>query len=302
MIDYLKLIGNTPLIEIEYKRFKLLLKLESFNPGGSIKDRIAYAMINDAEQKGIINKNTTIIEPTSGNTGIGLAMVCACKGYSLILTMPENMSLERKKILELYGAKLILTPAEKGMRGSVEKAEELALQIPGSYIPNQFKNKANPEIHYQTTGPEIWKQANENVDIFIGGVGSGGSISGVGKYLKEKNQNVHIVAVEPYNSPVLSGGTASQHDIQGIGAGFIPEILNKTIYNEIMTIKNEEAYCTAIELANMGLFCGVSSGAVVYAAYQVAQRLENKNKRIVIFIYDKGERYLNNFIEYSKIK
>ncbi len=299
MNTFLNLIGNTPLIEFQYKNIKLHLKLESFNPGGSIKDRIAYAMIDDAEKKGLIDKNTIIVEPTSGNTGIGLAMICAKKGYSLILTMPESMSLERRKILELYGAKLILTSAEKGMHGAVEKAEEIASQTPNSYIPYQFKNKANIEIHYKTTGPEIWKQTNQQVDILIGGVGTGGSITGVGRFLKEKNPNIYIVAVEPYSSPVLSGGTPSQHKIQGIGAGFIPDILDTSIYNEIITVKNEEAYDTSIELSRLGLLCGISSGAAVFSAYQVALRPENKNKRIVTFIYDTGERYLNNFIEYK---
>ncbi len=299
MNSLLNYIGNTPLIEFEYKKKVFFLKLESFNPGGSIKDRIAFAMINDAEKKGLITPNTTIVEPTSGNTGIGLAMICANKGYNLILTMPESMSLERRKILELYGAKLILTPAEKGMRGAVEKAEEIASQKPEYFIPYQFKNKANVEIHYNTTGPEIWQQTNQQIDILVAGVGTGGSITGVGKYLREKNPGIYIVAVEPYDSPVLSGGKPSPHKIQGIGAGFIPEILDTNIYNEIITVKNEDAYITSLELARMGLLCGISSGAVVYAAYKVAARPENKNKRIATFIYDTGERYLNNFIEYK---
>jgi cysteine synthase A len=299
MNSLLNYIGNTPLIEFEYKKKVFFLKLESFNPGGSIKDRIAFAMINDAEKKGLITPNTTIVEPTSGNTGIGLAMICANKGYNLILTMPESMSLERRKILELYGAKLILTPAEKGMRGAVEKAEEIASQKPEYFIPYQFKNKANVEIHYNTTGPEIWQQTNQQIDILVAGVGTGGSITGVGKYLREKNPGIYIVAVEPYDSPVLSGGKPSPHKIQGIGAGFIPEILDTSIYNEIITVKNEDAYITSLELARMGLLCGISSGAVVYAAYKVAARPENKNKRIATFIYDTGERYLNNFIEYK---
>lgn len=297
----LTLIGNTPLIEVEIEGYKLFLKLESFNPGGSVKDRIALAMIEDAEQKGLINQSTTIIEPTSGNTGIGLAMVCAVKGYKLILTMPESMSIERRKILEMYGANLILTPAEKGMRGAIEKAEEIISQIPNSYIPYQFKNKNNPQVHYRTTGPEIWQQMQQSVDIFVAGVGTGGSITGVGKFLRERNSNVYIVAVEPSDSPVLSGGTPSPHKIQGIGAGFIPEILDTTIYNEIITIKADDAYEMAIKLAKMGVLCGISSGANVHAALQVAKRPENKDKRIVTFICDTGERYLNNFLDFRKI-
>ncbi|MCX7862321.1 MAG: cysteine synthase A [Bacteroidales bacterium] len=296
----LKLIGNTPLIELEIHGVNLFLKLESFNPGGSVKDRIALAMIEDAENRGLVNENTVIVEPTSGNTGIGLAMVCAVKGYSLLLTMPESMSLERRKILEMYGAKLFLTPAEKGMKGAIEKAEEIASQLPNVYIPYQFKNNANPQIHYRTTGPEIWEQMQQQIDILVAGVGTGGTITGAGKFLKEKNPNLYIVAVEPADSPVLSGGTPSPHKIQGIGAGFIPEILDTTIYNEIITMGANDAYETAITLAKKGILCGISSGANVHAAIQISKRPEHYGKRIVTFICDTGERYLNNFIEFKK--
>lgn len=298
--NLLLLIGNTPLIEVEIDGFKLFLKLESFNPGGSVKDRIALAMIEDAKQKGLLNPNTTIIEPTSGNTGIGLAMVCAVKGYSLMLTMPESMSIERRKILEMYGAKLILTPAEKGMRGAIDKAEEIASQIPNSFVPYQFKNKANPQVHYRTTGPEIWQQMQHKVDILVAGVGTGGSITGTGRFLREQNPDIYIVAVEPADSPVLSGGSPSPHKIQGIGAGFVPEILDTGIYNEIITMNANDAYEMAMKLARMGILCGISSGANVYAALQVAKRPENMGKRIVTFICDTGERYLNNFLDFKR--
>ncbi|MGQ9848378.1 MAG: cysteine synthase A [Bacteroidales bacterium] len=295
-MSILNFIGNTPLIPIEIEGKTLYLKMESFNPGGSVKDRIAKAMIEDAEQKGLIQNDTIIIEPTSGNTGIGLAMVCAAKGYKLILTMPENMSIERRKIVELYGAQLILTPAEKGMKGAIEKAEALASEMKNTFIPFQFKNPANPLIHYQTTGPEIWRDMQGKVDILVAGVGTGGSITGIGKFLKEKNPNTHIVAVEPYDSPVLSGGNPAPHKIQGIGAGFIPEILDTTIYNEILTIKNDEAFQTSLLLAKKGILCGISSGANVYAALQLLQRKEFYNKNLVTIICDTGERYLQNFI------
>ncbi len=298
--NLLSFIGNTPLIEVEIEGFNLFLKLESFNPGGSVKDRIALAMIEDAEQKGLVKDGTTIIEPTSGNTGIGLAMVCAVKGYELLLTMPESMSVERRKILEMYGAKLILTPAEKGMRGAIEKAEEIASQMPYAFIPYQFKNKANPLVHYRTTGPEIWQQMHQKVDILVAGVGTGGSITGAGRFLREQNPNIYIVAVEPSDSPVLSGGNPSPHKIQGIGAGFIPEILDTTIYNEIITMQANDAFEMAMMLARKGILCGISSGANVHAALQVAKRPENKDKRIVTFICDTGERYLNNFMDYRK--
>ncbi len=296
----LSFIGKTPVIKISFKETTLYLKMESFNPGGSLKDRIALAMIEDAEQKGLITKETIIIEPTSGNTGIGLAMVCAFKGYSLWLTMPESMSIERRKIMEMYGARLILTPAEKGMKGAIEKAEEIAKQLPNAYIPYQFKNMANPTIHYRTTGPEIWEQLNHQLDVMVAGVGTGGTITGAGKYLRERNPSLYIIAVEPFDSPVLSGGAPSPHKIQGIGAGFVPDILDTEIYNEIITVKAEDAYNTAIELAKMGILCGISSGANVFVAHQVALRKENENKRILTFICDTGERYLNNFMEYTK--
>lgn len=295
-MNILDFIGKTPIISIEIEGKTLYLKMESFNPGGSVKDRIAKAMIEDAEQKGFINKETYIIEPTSGNTGIGLAMVCAIKGYKLILTMPENMSIERRKILELYGAHLILTTTEKGMKGAIEKAEALASEIKNAYIPFQFKNPANPLIHYQTTGPEIWNDMQGKVDILVSGVGTGGSITGIGKFLKEKNPNTHIVAVEPYDSPVLSGGKPAPHKIQGIGAGFIPEILDTTIYNEIITVKNDEAFQTSLLLAKKGILCGISSGANIYAALQLLQRKEFNNKNLLTIICDTGERYLHNFM------
>lgn len=295
-MSILNFIGNTPTIPFEIEGKTLHLKMESFNPGGSVKDRIAKAMIEDAEQKGLIKNETIIIEPTSGNTGIGLAMVCALKGYKLILTMPESMSIERRKIMELYGAQLILTPAEKGMKGAIEKAEALASEIKNSYIPYQFKNPANPLIHYQTTGPEIWNDMKGKVDILVSAVGTGGSITGIGKFLKEKKTNTYIVAVEPYDSPVLSGGKPAPHKIQGIGAGFIPEILDTTIYNEIITVKNDDAIDTSLLLAKKGILCGISSGANVYAALQLLKRKEFYNKNLVTIICDTGERYLQNFI------
>lgn len=295
-MNILNNIGNTPIMSTTIDSYQLFLKMESYNPGGSIKDRIAKAMIEEAEKKSIINKETIIIEPTSGNTGIGLAMVCAIKGYKLIIVMPESMSIERRKIVQLYGADLILTPSEKGMQGAIEKAEELHSQIHNSYIPYQFKNPANPEIHYKTTGPEIWNSLKGEIDVFVSGVGTGGTISGVGKFLKENNPSIHIVAVEPFDSPVLSGGKAGIHKIQGIGAGFIPETLNTQIINEIITVKNNEAYNTSFTLAQKGILCGISSGANVFAAFQLAKR--GKYKKIVTIICDSGERYLNNYIEY----
>jgi cysteine synthase A len=293
----LDFIGNTPLIKYENNitNANMFLKLESFNPGGSVKDRIALAMINDAEQRKLISPDSTIIEPTSGNTGIGLAMVCSVKGYKLILTMPESMSIERRLILEMYGAKLVLTPADKGMKGAIEKAEALAMEIPDSYIPSQFKNPANPATHYKTTGPEIWQAMNGEVDVFVAGVGTGGSISGIGKFLREKNPSVYIIAVEPFDSPVLSGGFPAPHKIQGIGAGFIPDTLNTEIYNEIIKVKNDEAYKTSFELAENGILCGISSGANVFAAKVMANRKEYFNKNIVTLICDTGERYLSAF-------
>ena len=293
-------IGNTPLVEltnIEKKyslKAKLFAKVEFFNPGGSVKDRIALAMIMDAKNKGLINKDTVIIEPTSGNTGIGLSMVAASMGLKVILTMPETMSIERRNLLKAYGAELVLTEGKKGMKGAIEKANELAKNNPHSFIPSQFTNPANPNRHYETTGPEIYEDLDGKVDIFVAGVGTGGTLSGVGKYLKEKNPNVKVVAVEPFSSPVLSKGESGPHGIQGIGAGFIPETLNTSIYDEIITVKNEEAYESGKESARSeGLLVGISSGAALFAAIELAKREENKNKNIVVLFPDTGERYLS---------
>lgn len=293
-------IGNTPLVEltnIEKKhslKAKIFAKVEFFNPGGSVKDRIALAMIMDAKNKGLINKDTVIIEPTSGNTGIGLSMVAASMGLKVILTMPETMSIERRNLLKAYGAELVLTEGKKGMKGAIEKANELAKNNPHSFIPSQFTNPANPNRHYETTGPEIYKDLDGKVDIFVAGVGTGGTLSGVGKYLKEKNPNVKVVAVEPFSSPVLSKGESGPHGIQGIGAGFIPETLNTSIYDEIITVKNEEAYESGKESARSeGLLVGISSGAALFAAIELAKREENKNKNIVVLFPDTGERYLS---------
>lgn len=293
-------IGNTPLVEltnIEKKhslKAKLFAKVEFFNPGGSVKDRIALAMIMDAKNKGLINKDTVIIEPTSGNTGIGLSMVAASMGLKVILTMPETMSIERRNLLKAYGAELVLTEGKKGMKGAIEKANELAKNNSHSFIPSQFTNPANPNRHYENTGPEIYKDLDGKVDIFVAGVGTGGTLSGVGKYLKEKNPNVKVVAVEPFSSPVLSKGESGPHGIQGIGAGFIPETLNTSIYDEIITVKNEEAYESGKESARSeGLLVGISSGAALFAAVELAKREENKNKNIVVLFPDTGERYLS---------
>ena len=298
--NILSTIGKTPLVELnilkEYLGFKakILAKLESFNPGGSAKDRIAKAMIEEAEKAGLINSETVIIEPTSGNTGIGLAMVAAAKGLKLIIVMPETMSLERRKLIKAYGAELVLTEGSKGMKGSIEKAKELSKEIPNSFIPLQFSNPNNPNAHYLTTGKEIYEDTNGNVDIFVAGVGTGGTISGVGKYLKEQNQNIKIVAVEPATSPVLSEGYAGPHKIQGIGAGFIPETLNTSIYDEIITIPNEKAFETGRLIATKeGILVGISSGAALYAAIQLAKKEENANKNIVVLLPDTGERYLS---------
>ena len=293
-------IGNTPLVEltnIEKKyslKAKLFAKVEFFNPGGSVKDRIALAMIMDAKNKGLINKDTVIIEPTSGNTGIGLSMVAASMGLKVILTMPETMSIERRNLLKAYGAELVLTEGKKGMKGAIEKANELAKNNPHSFIPSQFTNPANPNRHYETTGPEIYEDLDGKVDIFVAGVGTGGTLSGVGKYLKEKNPNIKVVAVEPFSSPMLSKGESGPHGIQGIGAGFIPETLNTSIYDEIITVKNEEAYESGKESARSeGLLVGISSGAALFAAIELAKREENKNKNIVVLFPDTGERYLS---------
>lgn len=296
----LELVGNTPLLEIgNYnKNFApqatILAKLESFNPAGSAKDRIGKALIEDAEAKGILKPGSVIIEPTSGNTGIGLAMVASSKGYRTILTMPETMSVERRNLLKAYGAEVVLTEGAKGMAGAVAKAEELAKEIPNAYIPGQFTNPANPAAHFATTGPEIWEATAGKVDIFVAGIGTGGTISGVGEYLKSQNANVKIIAVEPFDSPLLSAGKAGPHKIQGIGANFIPDTLNTKIYDEIMAIKSENAFATVKALAkNEGLLVGISAGAAVYAATELANRPENKGKTIVALVPDTGDRYLS---------
>ncbi len=293
-------VGHTPLVELHNieKKFdlhaRLLAKVESFNPAGSVKDRIAKAMIEDAEEKGLINKDTVIVEPTSGNTGIGLSMVAASKGMRIILTMPETMSVERRNLLKAYGAELVLTEGAKGMKGAIAKAEELAKEIPNSFIPSQFTNPANPGVHYRTTGPEIYEDTEGTVDIFVAGVGTGGTLSGTGKYLKEKKPSVYVVAVEPETSPVLSKGIAGPHKIQGIGAGFVPETLDTSIYDEILPISNEEAFEKGRESARTeGLLIGISSGAALSAAIKLAKREENKGKTIVVLFPDTGERYLS---------
>ena len=294
------LIGGTPLLQLtNYSKKKelaaaLIGKLEYFNPAGSVKDRIARAMIDDAEAKGLLKPDSVIIEPTSGNTGIGLAAVAAARGYRIILTMPETMSVERRNLLKAYGAELVLTEGAKGMKGAIAKAQELAEQTPNSFIPSQFTNPANPTVHLHTTGPEIWNDTDGKVDIFVAGVGTGGTVSGVGEYLKSKNPNVKVVAVEPAGSPVLSKGTPGAHKIQGIGAGFVPDTLNTKIYDEIITVENEDAFETGRTLARSeGLLVGISSGAAVWAATQLALRPENKGKTIVALLPDTGERYLS---------
>ena len=295
-----EIIGKTPLVELtnytEKNKLnaKIVVKLESFNPAGSVKDRIANAMINDAEKKGLLNKDSVIIEPTSGNTGIGLAFVGASKGYKVILVMPETMSIERRSLIKAYGAQIVLTEGAKGMKGAIAKAEELAAATPNSFIPAQFNNPANPEIHRKTTGPEIWEDTDGEVDIFVSGIGTGGTITGAGEYLKSKNPNIKVIAVEPSASPVLSEGKAGPHKIQGIGAGFVPETLNTKIYDEIIKVDNEAAFATSKEIARTdGMLVGISSGAAVYAAIELAKRPENTGKTIVVILPDTGERYLS---------
>lgn len=298
-----ELIGNTPLLELnKFSSLKgleqpIIAKIESFNPGGSVKDRVALAMIEDAEDKGLLKPGATIIEPTSGNTGVGLALVAAVKGYKLILTMPETMSIERRNLVKAYGATVKLTSGKEGMKGAIKAAEELRDSIPGSIILQQFENQANPQKHYATTGKEIWRDTDGTVDIFVAGVGTGGTISGVGKYLKEQNPNVKVVAVEPTTSPVLSGGQSGPHKIQGIGAGFIPSTYNSKYVDEIFQVDNDQAILTGRQLAQSeGLLVGISSGAAAFAASELAKRPENKGKRIVTLLPDTGERYLSTVL------
>ena len=294
------LIGSTPLLKlnrfaaVENLGAEVYAKLEYFNPAGSVKDRIAYAMITDAEKSGALKPGSVIIEPTSGNTGIGLAAVAAARGYRIIIVMPETMSVERRQLMKAYGAELVLTEGAKGMKGAIAKAQELAAQTPDSFIPGQFTNPANPSAHRATTGPEIWNDTDGTVDIFVAGVGTGGTLTGVGEYLKSQNPNVKVVAVEPAGSPVLSKGVAGAHKIQGIGAGFVPDTLNTKIYDEIITVENEDAFATGRELARKeGLLVGISSGAAVWAAAQLAKRPENQGKRLIVLLPDTGDRYLS---------
>ena len=298
--SFLDLVGNTPLVRVnnlikkDELKADVLAKLEYFNPAGSVKDRIAKEMILDAMEKGLINENTTLIEPTSGNTGIGLSAVATALNLKIIITMPETMSVERRNLMKAYGAELVLTPGSEGMKGAIAKAKELASQIENSFIPGQFENPANPTAHYKTTGPEIYEQTEGKVDIFVAGVGTGGTISGIGKYLKEKNPEVKVVAVEPASSPVLSTGKGGAHKIQGIGAGFVPETLDTNIYDEIITVENEDAFATGKEMAKTeGILVGISSGAALYAAKELAKREENVGKTIVVLLPDGGDRYLS---------
>ena len=298
--SFLDLVGNTPIVRVnnlikkDELKADVLAKLEYFNPAGSVKDRIAKEMILDALEKGLINENTTLIEPTSGNTGIGLSAVATALNLKIINTMPETMSVERRNLMKAYGAELVLTPGSEGMKGAIAKAKELASQIENSFIPGQFENPANPTAHYKTTGPEIYEQTEGKVDIFVAGVGTGGTISGIGKYLKEKNPEVKVVAVEPASSPVLSTGKGGAHKIQGIGAGFVPETLDTKIYDEIITVENEDAFATGKEMAKTeGILVGISSGAALYAAKELAKREENAGKTIVVLLPDGGDRYLS---------
>ena len=295
-----QLIGKTPLLELVHLEkelgleAKILAKLEYFNPAGSVKDRIAKAMIDDAEEKGLLKPGSVIIEPTSGNTGIGLASVAAARGYRIIIVMPETMSVERRQLMKAYGAELVLTEGAKGMKGAIAKADELAKEIPGSFIPGQFVNPANPAVHRETTGPEIWEDTDGKVDIFVAGVGTGGTVTGVGEYLKSQNPNVKVVAVEPAGSPVLSKGTPGAHKIQGIGAGFVPAVLNTGVYDEIIAVENEDAFATGKKIGKSeGVLVGISSGAAVFAAIELAKRPENKGKTIVALLPDTGDRYLS---------
>ena len=295
-----QLVGKTPLLELvhiekaEGLEAQVLGKLEYFNPAGSVKDRIAKAMIDDAEQKGLLKDGSVIIEPTSGNTGIGLASVAAARGYRLIIVMPETMSVERRQLMKAYGAELVLTEGAKGMKGAIAKADELAKEIPGSFIPGQFVNPANPAVHKATTGPEIWEDTDGKVDIFVAGVGTGGTVTGVGEYLKSQNPNVKVVAVEPASSPVLSKGVAGSHKIQGIGAGFVPDVLDTKVYDEIIPVENEDAFATGKLIGKKeGVLVGISSGAAIWAAIQLAKRPENKGKTIVALLPDTGDRYLS---------
>ena len=295
-----QLIGKTPLLELthiekeEGLEAKLLAKLEYFNPAGSVKDRIAKAMIDDAEEKGLLKPGSVIIEPTSGNTGIGLASVAAARGYRIIIVMPETMSVERRQLMKAYGAELVLTEGAKGMKGAIAKADELAKEIPGSFVPGQFVNPANPAVHKATTGPEIWEDTDGKVDIFVAGVGTGGTITGTGEYLKSQNPQVKVVAVEPASSPVLSTGTAGSHKIQGIGAGFVPDVLDTKVYDEVIAVENEDAFAAGKKIGKSeGVLVGISSGAAVWAAIQLAKRPENKGKTIVALLPDTGDRYLS---------